>query len=160
MVINLKGEYNRGLIKRTKKQMKKHLMQMTNEELSFLEKKLKEINQLNYSYHVLNKEISFDKTDIEKMLKQENLKDLIIEYNETPTKDGLDRRVLLRGTEVKDVLYTKENGETFNALSNLCVVISLVSHRVITCYWNLANDNHNTIKWDRYNSDLKIIKKD
>lgn len=159
-MVNLKGEYNRGLVKRTKQQMKKHRIQMTNEELSFLEHHLKQINQLNYSYHVLNKQISFDKADIENMLKHGNLKSFIVEYNETPTKDGMDRRVLLRGIDVRDVLYSKENGETFNALSNLCVVISLVKHKVITCYWNIANDNHNTIKWDRYNRHLNIIKKD
>ena len=96
-MVNLKGEYNRGLVKRTKQQMKKHRIQMTNEELSFLEHHLKQINQLNYSYHVLNKQISFDKADIENMLKHENLKSFIVEYNETPTKDGMDRRVLLRG---------------------------------------------------------------
>ena len=156
----MKGEYNRGLIKRTKKQMKKHITQMTDEEILFLEVSLKKIGKLSYSYHVLNKDISFNKADIEKILKEDNLKNCIIEYNETYTQDGLDRRVLLRGTDVKDVLYTKDNGEMFNALSNLCVVISLVKHRVVTCYWNLANDNHDTIKWDRYNSDLKIIKKD
>lgn len=95
---------------------------------------------------------------ISHVLKKDNLMDLIIEYNETPTYNRLERRVLLRDNDIMKVKYTKEDNSNFEKESNLCFVICLDNSKVVTAYYNLVDDNHETLIDERYNENLKIIK--
>ena len=51
-----KGIINKGLIKKTNKQEKKHYTQLSNDELDYLEKKLKSIKKIYPSWHLVEKE--------------------------------------------------------------------------------------------------------
>lgn len=74
----------------------------------------------------------------------------IIEFNHKPN----DCRVLVRCNHPTHYYVEDDNEIDYT----LCVVISLVSGNVISCYCNRSEDNHNTTDWDRYDSGLDIIK--
>lgn len=133
---------------------------MNEKELIFLFKELKKIRFENIwlSKHIKEKNITVSIDMIYKTLEKDNLKELIIEYNETPTYNRVERRVLLRDDSLINVKYTKEDNTTFEKESNLCFVICLDNSKVITVYYNLAEDMHDTLIDKRYNANLKIIK--
>jgi hypothetical protein len=67
------------------------------------------------------------------------LSSTIVEYNET----GSDKRILLRS-------HYSNHGEV------QCIVVSLLSGKVIKSYLNKVDDVHNTLDPRRYNKNLKI----
>lgn len=150
---SLIADINIGKIKKTPGQRKKHISQMTSNEISFLVYKIQHLDKIIYSNHLLKKHITFNEKTILKTLKSSNLKNCIIEYNETPSKDFLDRRVLIRSEIAENVLINNNNYE----LCNLCFVLSIVSKKVITVYYNKSNDNHTSLNLNRYDNTLKII---
>lgn len=159
--MTLKAEYYRGKVKATNGQRKKHVSQMTKDEIHYLSEKCKNIPQkkVTISKHLLQKGISFNQVDILNTLQSPNLHSLIIEYNETPKKNGsLDSRVLIRSNISKDVQFQTKYGKVFTAPAQMCFVISLKTYEVITVYWNKTNDSHTTMDWSRYQKHLKIIK--
>lgn len=152
-----KGNLNKGLIKKTDNQVKKHISQMSLSEVERLEKRLKKINinKVTYSHHLHNKDISFYNECLTEILQDINARE-IIEYNQTTMRNGrVDNRVLLREASGRDALL-KDNGSTVKKKANLCVVISLDTSRIITAYWNSVCDSHKTMDWTRYDKDLKI----
>ncbi len=159
----MRGQYNIGCIKRTENQRKKHVSQMTEDEIRFLVKKIKRVDpqKIRASAHLIEKakQIDFRIEDISRMLQANNIEKYIIEYNETLVYDGtLDRRVLLRNVDSTNITFCGDNRKPFVAPANMCFVISLISHRIITVYWNMDCDKHKTIDWGRYDNTLKIIK--
>ena len=155
-----KGEYYKGLVKKSSEQVKKHITQMKQEEIRFLVARLKSLNpkRLIVSKHLMNKtNVVFKSEDVRDIIKDKRLKYLIIEYNEIKIGNEIDKRVLIRGRRNVNVLYIRSDGTFFEGLSNLCAVISLNKNCIITCYWNLSNDAHKSIDLNRYNKDLPII---
>lgn len=131
---------------------------MTTEEKEYLSNELKKINLFNISlsYHVQHKNIEYNPNNIFKVLLSENIEQLIVEYNETTTNREKDCRVLLRSDfNVPTTIIEYNKVKLCDA--NLCFVISLQTKRIITVYFNIQSDNHNTINWNRYNKDLQII---
>lgn len=157
----MRGIYDIGNIKKTKKQEKKHISQMSEAEKKYLKNKINAINteDITFSKHILNKkkEIEFEMENIFEVLNEYDIENLIVEYNETPTNGLIDRRVLLRGDKSYNVRFKSGKG-SFISPANICFVISLNTYRIITVYWNKSNDSHKTINWNRYNEDLDIIK--
>lgn len=148
-----KGVINRGIVRRTYKQEKKHYTQLSKEELIYLKKKIYSIRNIKPSWHLVEKnDILIRKSDILKVLRDSEIKDLIIEYNVTPNFHGVDKRVVLRSREE----YTVDTGDNV-VQCNLCFVISILKGEIITAYYNNINDNHETINWARYNKDLKVF---
>ena len=147
------GNINRGYVKTTVNQQKKHYTQMSKEELAFLKNQIQNIKDIKPSWHLENKtSIKYKMEDIFKVVNDLDLENRIIEFNTTPSRRTLDKRVLLRSKEVYSVDI---NGKQTNC--NLCFVISIKSHELITVYYNEYNDFHNTIDWKRYDENLKII---
>ena len=148
------GTINKGKVSKTEGQVKKHRIQMDENEKEFLKGKLNNLKQdkLVISQHLEYKFIGYDMSVVSELPFRDNVKDLIIEYNETPMDNFTDRRVLLRSIESYKVNI---KGKIQNC--NICVVYSLVTNRIVTVYWNLVNDNHRSINWNRYSRDLKII---
>lgn len=142
------AEFKKGQISKTKGQVKKHYTQCTKTELQYLEIILKSLGCIKLSTHAKKKNITINIDDIKKALKDINLKDNIIEYNET---NG-DKRVLVRS---KEVYPTNVEGVTIYC--NLCFVISLLKKEVVTAYYNSTKDNHDNIDLRRYNKNLKIF---
>lgn len=71
----------------------------------------------------------------------------LIEYNETMMRDGrLHHRVLLRNNGC--VFVADLDG--YEQASNLCVVIDVDTATVVTAYLNAADDNHQTLRKERY----------
>lgn len=146
----LKSEINKGNVRKNEIQLKKHRMQMNEKELKRLTQVFSQLNKskTTISKHLLNKEsITWDRYDIISIL-HSDIYDMIIEYNQTPTKWGvIDHRIVIRDRKVV---------ETDHGKANLCIVVSLVENRVLTAYYNLINDNHKTIDWNRYCQYLKV----
>ena len=157
----MKGIYNIGDIRRTEGQDKKHISQMTEAEKKYLKDKIKSIDRkdITLARHLTNKQknIGFKMKNIIEVLNEENVDELIVEYNETPTNGVIDKRVLLRGDKSYNVRFESEKG-SFISPANICFVVLLDTYRVVTAYWNKTEDSHRTINWSRYNKDLKIIK--
>lgn len=146
------GEFKRGTISQTEGQIKKHYSQFTKEEYLFLKNKLQNLNKerIVESYHLSTKFIGYDIDVVKELPYKDDI--YIIEYNQTPTRDYIDRRILVRSKESYDVNI---KGKIIKC--NLCVVFSIVTNEIITIYWNKENDNHRTLNTTRYNKDLKII---
>lgn len=148
------GRINKGEVKETREQVKKHVSQMTKDEVNFLVNRLRDldISKLQISYHLQQKFIDKDENLLVNSLLREDLADLVVEYNETEQKYGTDRRVLIRLPEeiLVDLGY-------FSRYCNLCIVYSFVKNKVITAYYNKVGDNHSTIDMSRYDKNLKII---
>lgn len=156
-----KGIYNKGKIKRTSNQVKKHVSQMNDEEKCFLVEALKKSSlNLTFTNHFYSNGVDCKEEDVIALLSRENLKELIVEYNETIREGVKDSRVLVRDTEVKEVLFRVDdkNKKEFKQQGNLCVVVSILTGNVITAYWNIATDKHTTLNWNRYNADLEILR--
>ena len=148
-----KGTFRKGFIKTTYNQKKKHYTQFSEEEFNYLENKIKNITTVYPSWHLVEKEdILVKRKDILKVLKDSNIKELIIEYNVTGNKPKKDKRVLLRS---RDEYLVESNEGTVKC--NLCFVISILKNEIITAYYNNINDNHSSINWERYDKNLKIV---
>ena len=145
----------KGIVRKTEGQEKKHYTQMSFEEKLYLRNKIKAIDltRIKISKHLKKKEIDFNLADIIKIIKTSKYK--IIEYNETFMPDFLDCRVLLRSF---DFFKVRNKGKDNIELANVCFVISLINNRLITVYYNVINDNHCDMNYQRYNGSLKIIK--
>lgn len=155
-----KGIYEIGNIKQTDGQKKKHALQMTSMEKIYLENELKkiDINRIYLSRHIQEKlSTSFNVDDIKNILKTKKLSSLVIEYNETPSFERIEKRILIRDDIAQKIIFVRIDGSSFECYANLCFVIS-TEGRIITVYWNKTNDNHFSINWDRYDANLKIIK--
>ena len=143
-----------GKVKKTYMQQKKHFSQFSENEYTYLENSLKNIDlsSITVSRHLKSKDIKFDIEDIYDSLKSTHLNEMIIEYNQTPKGNLLDKRVLIRSIAAYDVFI---NGKKEKC--NLCFVISILTHELVTVYYNLADDKHTSIDMRRYNRNLKII---
>lgn len=149
-------EYNTemGYVKETREQRKKHVMQMSNKEKKYLVTQIKKVkDNISYGKHILEKNIVFNKKTLKETLNSDYLRNYIVEYNETPLKYYTDKRVLIR-SEIKDKVYINGLGYKY---CNLCFVISIITGKVVTAYYNEASDNHSTLDLDRYDKSLKII---
>jgi len=143
----LMGYFERGNIKLTTGQSKKHIQQMNQEEVNRIVNKLKYIGKLNISKHLKEKKIIINNLTIQSNLKSKNLKNMIVEYNNTYGHN----RVLIRSDVVELVLI----GGSYKQC-NLCYVIDLDNSVIITAYYNELKDNHRNINWSRYNENLII----
>lgn len=153
------GIYNKGRIKRTKHQIKKHVSQMNEIEKEYLANAIASISsKIRFSKHFISSEVKCEKEHVAQLLNCKNLLSLIVEYNETNNGSYVDRRVLVRDGVPKEVTFFSNASEPFIAPANLCVVVSIVTGRIITAYWNLKDDDHKTIDWKRYDANLKVIK--
>lgn len=152
--MKLYGKINIGKVKRTNKQVKKHYTQMTMIEKEFLKNKLHNLNKENIyvSKHLANKFIGYSLDIVKELPFRDDVIDLIIEFNSTPMNEYIDKRVLLRTNEsyIVDINGVLEE-------CNLCIVYSIINGKIITAYWNLNEDNHKTVNWNRYNENLEII---
>ena len=145
----LYGEINRGYVKSTKNQIKKHYTQMSERELDYLKYKLNHIDTIEISEHLYDKiTVNFNEENILSILKTETYN--IIEFNQVDNYS--DERVLVRSTRpfLVDIKKKKK-------LCDMCFVVSIKTNRVITLYYNERKDGHDTINFNRYNADLKII---
>lgn len=149
---NNQGTIRIGRVRTTENQEKKHYTQMTNEELTYLKNKLHNMNKRNLviSTHARDKN-EFNDADI-KQLPFEVTNDMIIEFNRTEKRNFIDKRVTVRSKKVYDVNI---NGKIEKC--NIIAVFSLTTNRVVTVFWNLASDMHESINMSRYNKDLKIL---
>lgn len=153
-----RGTTNRGVQSETKNQIKKHIKDVSCTELREI-LDIVELNNLHYiqlSNHVRDKvEVSFSLRHIQKLLESSNLENLIIEVNVNFSNDNdsdpEDIRILVRDSDaVYTTMTNKCTGQVSQIPCNMCFVYSLTSNRLITVYWNPANDNHNSIDWNRY----------
>ena len=123
-----------------------------------------ELNNLHYiqlSNHVRDKvEVSFSLRHIQELLESSNLENLISEVNVNFSNVNFpndtdsvpdDIRFLVRDSEaVYTTITNKRTGQVSHIPCNMCFVYSLTSNRLVTVYWNPANDNHDSIDWNRY----------
>ena len=158
-----RGTTNRGVQSETKNQIKKHIKDVSSTELREI-LDIVELNNLHYiqlSNHVRDKvEVSFSLRHIQELLESNNLENLIIEVNVnfpnvnfSNVTDSVpdDIRILVRDSEaVYTTITNKRTGQVSQIPCNMCFVYSLTSNRLITVYWNPANDNHDSIDWNRY----------
>lgn len=153
-----RGTTNRGVQSETKNQIKKHIKDVSCTELREILDivELNNIHHIQLSNHVRDKvEVSFSLRRIQELLESSNLENLIIEVNVNFPNDTDsvpdDIRILVRDSEaVYTTITNKRTGQVSQIPCNMCFVYSLTSNRLVTVYWNPANDNHDSIHWNRY----------
>lgn len=153
-----RGTTNRGVQSETKNQIKKHIKDVSCTELREILDivELNNIHHIQLSNHVRDKvEVSFSLRRIQELLESSNLENLIIEVNVNFPNDTDsvpdDIRILVRDSEaVYTTITNKRTGQVSQISCNMCFVYSLTSNRLVTVYWNPANDNHDSIHWNRY----------
>lgn len=111
---------------------------MSENEKEFILNKAKEIKNWKVSKHLLERieERGGDESIILETLKSGEL----IEYHQ---KDGVSR-FLIRGTK----LYFKYVA---------CLVFQYEKEKVITLYWNVADDHHRTLKEELYDEKVDVV---
>lgn len=158
-----RGTTNRGVQSETKNQIKKHIKDVSCTELREILDivELNNVHHIQLSNHVRDKvEVSFSLRRIQELLESSNLENLIIEVNvnfpnvnfpnDTDSVPD-DIRILVRDSEaIYTTMTNKRTGQVSQIPCNMCFVYSLTSNRLITVYWNPANDNHDSIDWNRY----------
>lgn len=133
----------------TYRQYKIHRSQMSKIDLQILSKQIKQSVNRSTSISGHTEEKGFDCFNIDvfrKIILKRGLEDRIVEYSEKPTTNGVkklvDKRVLIRDS------YTNQK--------DICFVYSLTKNIIVTAYWNDSKDNHDTLNWGRYKSNLYI----
>lgn len=148
--------------RKTPNQRKKHVKQMTKEEISFVRKvALRALHEhkrkIIVSTHVIDKMID-DRADYNQkrvIIMLENLEKHLVEYSHIEKNNGINvfkRRILLRDNEVVTV---DDEGETKQC--NLCIVYDIDYCTVITSFYNPVEFTHEKLNWRRYSKSLKII---
>lgn len=145
----------------TDNQRKKHVSQMSKEEIAFLDKKLRKIRRIVKSRHLLNRR---DTGRVPIRVFKEILRDPsrrnIIEYNET-TKHGLvSKRILVRDSKTVKTRFYQSHTIEAEGDASLCFVIDYETGVIVTAYYNYANDDHETLNPYRYDATLNCIKKE
>ena len=138
----------RGAINTNKNVHRKHFTQMTLKEIDHLTNILNSLDDLeftDYSYDRLDK-LGVQEDYFQDMI-HNFTDDMVIEYN--TGKHGKDKRVLVRDTKI----VHSDDGEPLN----ICFVVSVPNKKIITIYVNDANDHHDTINFNYYNEDLRIL---
>lgn len=141
-----------GQVKKTNNQIKKHVSQMSfielNHIVSFFKNETAK-HDITLSYHLRDKVMNGEVVLNTPMLANifDNVNQSIIEYNVT---NGTPR-LLLRSLSQENIMIDNQYQNT-----NLCIVIDLLSFRIVTAYHNLANDYHAKINYDRYDENMKV----
>ena len=137
-------------VKETSNQQKKHFSSFTETESALLKCCVSNIakNHLLITDHA--KEHIKDFTH--SMAKATLLDCNVIEFN-VSQKFNLECRVLVRGN--KTIPIKTENGIEHG---NVCMVIDIKESKLISAYVNRVGDLHSTLRNDRYNKSLNIIK--
>lgn len=159
--MKLIGKDEANTLRKTKHQQKKHISQMTPEEIKVIKKIVfrslnANNNRIKISTHVIDKMID-KRTDYEVRAVRtmlEHLDQHLIEYSHK-TKNRVNvykRRILLRSSEEFDVFL-----DDVVQPANLCVVLDIDTCTVITTYFCKANWHHPNLRMKRYNANLKII---
>lgn len=142
---NVKSRKQSEVRKGKNQQFKWHKSQMSKRDIAILVKEFNKLDKSNITFdtHILSKtNISFNENDIIKLLNKD-ITNLIIEYNKTylPEDKIWDKRIVIRDNETL---------RTDKGKQNLCIVLSLTNNKIITAYYNLPNDKHETINMNRY----------
>ncbi|WPH57039.1 hypothetical protein [Enterococcus phage G01] len=138
-------DFQIGTVKKTKGQVKKHASQFTHKEVEQVYKARERVKDLwlkrgiKIGFHLQDKIRNGETKFSYEMTMKTMLSSTIVEYNET----GADKRILLRS-------HYSKHGEV------QCIVVSLLSGKVITSYLNKVDDVHKTLDQRRYNKNLKI----
>ena len=138
-------DFQIGTVKKTKGQVKKHASQFTPKEVKQLYNAKGSVKELwlkrgiKIGFHLQDKIRNGETKFSYEMAMETMTYSSIVEYNKT----GSDKRILIRS-------HVSHNGNV------QCIVLSLLSGKIITSYLNKVEDAHKTLDPRRYNKDLKI----
>lgn len=137
-------------VKESKNQQKKHFQQFSETEHALLNCCVHNLakNHLLITDHAKDHIKDFSHS----MAKSTLLDCNVIEFN-VNMKFNLECRVLVRGN--KTISIRTENGIE---QGNVCMVIDIKESKLVSAYINRVDDLHSTLRSDRYNKDLNIIK--
>lgn len=157
------------------KEIKDEPIKTTRKRIKFLEHYVDKVSN-GYSEKVIyidgkkkyikNKSL-LDKQTFAKLLKRDDLDNLIFEYNQKVDKDGYihSRRIVIRDNVPRNVRFKNSSfsnsfsNDWIEGKSNLCCSIELDDFfsdkkdkkiLVVTSYYNLVDDDHSTLNDSRY----------
>ena len=138
-------DFQIGAVKKTQGQVKKHASQFTHKEEEQVYKARERVKDLwlkrgiKIGFHLQDKIRNGETKFSYEMTMKTMLSSTIIEYNET----GADKLILISS-------HYSNNKEV------QCIVVSILSGKVITSYLNKVDDVHKTLDPRRYDKNLKI----
>ena len=158
----VKAYFAKGVQRITAQQTKKHISQMSEEEVNYLVDQLHRYTKyIQRSHHVARKVAEGDMfdiplSDIMETIKSKDVGKNIVECNETGHKNNgkIYQRVLLR--------LNKEYMVDIGGVDTLChafAVVEIKTKQLITTYVNAIDDTHTTLNTDRYDPNMVIIHK-
>lgn len=143
-------DFQKGLVKETCGQQKKHITQMTDTDKDNLRLMVANVRQqwlrrgVKLSNHLQEKLLTSQTTFSLGLAMDTILNGQLIEFNIVPSGD---KRVLLRSNKS----FICDGKEV-----NQCIVVSLKTFKIVTSFLNEVVDNHGTINYTRYNKDLEV----
>ena len=155
--MNNRGYFERGRVKITEGQVKKHRTQMSEQELMYIKQELGPIPELKISQHLEQRrkegKCEFQLISLAKTLLFQ-FEEAIVEFNQIFNLDGSvrGRRVLFRAKHV-ELADIRGCGLV---PCNLCFVVDIDCKSIVTAYYNAVTDNHANINWTRYDASLSI----
>lgn len=158
----MKGKASIGVVRKSGGQKKKHVTQMTPEEITCIKKQVfralrENNNRIKTQVHLVDKIID-EVTDYDpKAFRQalEGLEHTLIEYSHKEKNNGANiykKRITVKCKPIYKVIL---NGELTDC--HLIVVMDINKSTVVTSWFNDVSDNHETINWSRYDQNTKII---
>lgn len=155
--MNNRGYFERGRVKITEGQVKKHRTQMSDQELMYIKREMGPVPELTISEHLERRrkegKCEFQLISLAKTLLFQ-FEEAVIEFNQIFNLDGSvrGRRVLFRAKHV-ELADIKGRGLV---PCNLCFVVDIDCKSIVTAYYNAVTDNHANINWMRYDASLSI----
>lgn len=156
----MSGRYYYNKKTTTANQRKKHYIQMTDEEIDYLEDVLDEIETVALSPHIKdNIDVSrLNPEDFLEILKDPDRRE-IAEYSETPRPHGgIARRVLLKDTFPEKRGFHPFHGPIDYADTVLTFVIDIDTGVIVTAFYDYAAKIYGFS--DDYDESVMILKKD
>lgn len=126
---------------------RKHHSHMTKKEIEGLFRRLKSIQEWDILPHALErleeKRIKATYEDLVSTIKNSEIIEYRILHN--PIIRGCEERVVIRSKKVINRKY------------NLHIVFSLTCQTIVTVWINRVNDRHETLRWELYDSKMKVL---
>lgn len=137
-----------------KTQFRKHRQQMTQEEVMQCASVVSGITRLKRHKHLISKNIRINLDHIYLTLGNKNLPKYIIEYNEKYDTDmnRWTQRVLFK----IPILVKFRDNRNKEREGYLSAVVDITTKEVITAFYNLKEDKHNTLDLSYYTKELRV----
>ena len=135
-----------------RKEQRKHVTQMTQSEINFVEAKLRlkrakvSASNLHVSFHAKERLLSRTSLNVTLALMIDTIKDSSFQ----------EYKIIRYNGKISDIRVLLRSNKSYSG-KQIILVYSLMSNAVATGWVNSTTDNHSTLDFSLYDSNMKII---